>query len=50
MEQLGSKVDLQRMFKIVFADSLVVEYNWTGLLGKKEMRYLKIIWSVLYGN
>jgi Domain of unknown function (DUF4806) len=44
------KKDLKTLFRTVFSDSALVDYNWPGNLGKRPMKDLKIIWTVMYGT
>jgi hypothetical protein len=37
------------MFRMVFEDSALAEFNWPGRFGKPAIQHLKIVWHVLFG-
>jgi Domain of unknown function (DUF4806) len=43
----GIEGNFKQLYTLVFADSILNEYNWSGR-GKKAMLNLKIIWSIMY--
>jgi Domain of unknown function (DUF4806) len=43
----GIEGDFKHLFRIIFADSILKEYNWSGQGGRKAINQLKIVWSIM---
>jgi hypothetical protein len=44
----GIETDFKHLFLVVFAESILLDYNWSGRNGKKRMDKLRVVWSVMY--
>jgi Domain of unknown function (DUF4806) len=45
---IGIETNFKHLFQLVFADTILTEYNWTGQVGKQALNTLKIIWTIMY--